>query len=38
MFKPAFATIEQSLVVRKMGNLSSGDVRVLRETMAAALG
>jgi mRNA interferase MazF len=38
VLKPVFTTIEQKLVVRTMGQLSARDVRVLRETIAQAIG
>lgn len=38
VFKPVLATIEQSLVVRKMGELSATDLRALREAVARVIG
>ena len=38
VFKPVFATIEQSLVVRTLGTLSIADVRTLREAVALSIG
>jgi mRNA interferase MazF len=35
--KPVFATVEQSLIVRKMGALSSADVVSLRKAIALVL-
>lgn len=36
-FKPIFTTIEQSLVLRKMGELSTPDSRTVRECVAQAI-
>ncbi len=33
VFKPIIATIEQSLVIRTMGALSTADLRTLRDTL-----
>ncbi len=38
VMKPVFATIEQGLVVRTMGTLSTSDLRTLRETVAQIIG
>ena len=38
VLKPVFTTIEQGLVVRTMGQLSAGDLRALRETIALTIG
>lgn len=38
MFKPVFATVEQSLVLRKMGELSAADACLLRELLASVIG
>lgn len=38
VFKPVFATIEQSLVVRAMGSLAASDTKQLRELVATRLG
>lgn len=38
VLKPVFTTIEQGLVVRTMGTLSTSDLRTLRETIAQAIG
>lgn len=38
VFKPALTTIEKSLVFRKLGRLSEGDQRVLRELLRGILG
>jgi mRNA interferase MazF len=36
--KPVFATIEQALVIRKLGLLSAGDQSLLRAAIASVLG
>ena len=36
--KPVFATIEQTLVIRRMGMLAAGDQSALRAAIAAVLG
>ena len=36
-FKPVFATIERSLVIRKLGALSAADLASLRHILALAL-
>ena len=38
VFKPLIATIEASLVLRKLGKLGADDVRALRSVLAAILG
>ena len=38
MLKPVFTSIEQELVLRTMGKLSAGDLRILRETIAQIIG
>jgi hypothetical protein len=38
LLKPVVTTIEQGLVVRTMGALSTADLRSLRETIAQAIG
>jgi mRNA interferase MazF len=38
VLKPVLATIEQGLVVRTMGALSSTDLRVLREALTQIIG
>jgi len=38
VFKPGFTTIEQGLVLRSMGALSTTDLRTLREALAQAIG
>ncbi len=38
VLKPVFTTIEQALVIRVMGQLTSGDKRVLRKVISEALG
>lgn len=38
VFKPVFSTIEQSLVTRRMGELSPADLRTLREILALTIG
>jgi len=38
VLKPVVTTIEQGLVVRTMGALSTADLRSLRETIAQAIG
>lgn len=38
VLKPVFTTIEQGLVVRTIGKLSAGDLRVLRETVVQVVG
>ena len=38
MFKPVFATIEQSLVARTMGALSAPDLSALREAIGQIIG
>jgi mRNA interferase MazF len=36
--KPVIATIEQSLVIRRLGQLSSRDQSALRKTFATVIG
>jgi mRNA interferase MazF len=36
--KPVFATVEQALVIRKLGVLSAGDQSLLRAAIASVLG
>ena len=36
--KPVFATIEQPLVIRKLGKLSAGDQAALRKAIAETIG
>ncbi len=36
-FKPVFATIEQSLVIRSLGTLSAADIAALRSILALAI-
>ena len=36
--KPVFATIEQTLVIRRLGMLAAGDQSALRTAIAAVLG
>jgi mRNA interferase MazF len=36
--KPVLATLEQTLVIKKLGRLSAADQRHLRETIAALFG
>lgn len=38
VLKPVLTTIEQALVIRSMGALSSTDLRTLRETIAQVIG
>lgn len=38
VLKPVFTTIEQSLVARSMGTLSTIDLRTLRDTIAQIIG
>ena len=38
VLKPVFTTIEQGLVVRTMGTLSTSDLRTLKEAVAHAIG
>ena len=38
VFNPVLTTIEKSLVLRKLGRLSEGDQRVLRELLRGVLG
>ncbi len=38
VLKPVFTTIEQGLVVRTMGALSTADLRTLREVIAQVIG
>jgi mRNA interferase MazF len=38
LLKPVFTTIEQTLVVRTMGMLSSADLRTLREAISQVIG
>ena len=38
LLKPVFTTIEQTLVVRTMGMLSSTDLRTLREAISQVIG
>lgn len=38
LLKPVFTTIEQALVVRVMGTLSSADLRILREAISQNIG
>lgn len=38
VFKPVFATIEHSLVMRVMGQLNPGDTKTLRETLRDVIG
>jgi mRNA interferase MazF len=38
VFKPVLTTLEQGLAVRVMGQLSTADLRTLREVIAKALG
>jgi mRNA interferase MazF len=38
VFKPVLTTLEQSLAVRVMGQLSTADLRTLREVIAKAMG
>jgi mRNA interferase MazF len=38
VLKPVFTTIEQGLVARTMGALSSTDLRTLQETLSQAIG
>lgn len=38
VLKPVLTTIEQRLVVRTMGKLSVGDLRLLREAIAQTIG
>lgn len=38
IIKPVFATIEQRLVIRSLGNLQAQDQAALRAAMAAVLG
>jgi mRNA interferase MazF len=38
VFKPVFATIERTLVVRSMGQLSANDAKTLREIITDCLG
>jgi len=35
--KPVFATVEQSLIIRKMGHLGAADTQFLRKALAAVL-
>ncbi len=36
--KPVFATLEQALILRKLGTLAAGDQAVLRKAIAETLG
>jgi mRNA interferase MazF len=36
--KPVFATLEQALVLRRLGSLGAGDKAALREAIAESLG
>ena len=36
--KPVFATLEQGLVLRKLGTLKSNDVEALRQAIAQIMG
>jgi len=38
LIKPVFATIEQSLIIRKLGALQDKDVSALRQTLREVLG
>ena len=38
VLKPVFATIEQGLVLRIMGDLSAADIKTLRELVADVIG
>lgn len=38
VFKPVFATVEQGLVLRVMGQLSVVDVKSLREVLGSVIG
>lgn len=38
VLKPVFTTIEQGLVIRTMGKLSTADLRALREVVAQVIG
>lgn len=38
MFKPLFTTIEQGLVVRVLGTLSTGDLQTLRDLLSHVVG
>jgi mRNA interferase MazF len=38
VIKPVFATLEQSLMLRRLGALSTGDAAALREGIARILG
>jgi mRNA interferase MazF len=38
VLKPVFTTIEQGLVVRTMGTLSTADLRTLREVIGQVIG
>ena len=38
VFKPVFTTIEQNLVIKKMGALSATDLNTLRQIMAKVIG
>lgn len=38
VLKPVFTTIEQGLVVRTMGTLSSADLRTLRDAIGQVIG
>jgi mRNA interferase MazF len=37
VIKPVFATLEQSLIIRKMGSLRSADAEALRKALARVL-
>jgi mRNA interferase MazF len=36
--KPVFATLEQPLIIRKLGTLAAGDQTALRKAIAAVIG
>ena len=38
VLKPVFATIEQGLVIRTMGQLNDADAKTLRKVIADAIG
>lgn len=38
VLKPVFTTIEQGLVVRTMGKLSTADLKALREVIGEVIG
>ena len=38
VFKPVFTTIEQRLVIKRLGSVSANDVALLRTVLASVIG